>query len=184
MVKRIFDISPASSLPEYREPKDEGACVIEIIHFCTSLAENVYHIGRHLLWAKKNCQYGDFVEWLEENMPFSVRSGQRFMKFARDCDGQDRLLEYHPEKERIERKTKAVKRPATKPGGFPPRKSIAQIKKEIEQEKKKRHRDVFGQIVKQDKIDKKELSDLLVRLYYKWGRETLEGWIREIVERL
>lgn len=96
------------------------------------------------------------------------------MKFAKDCDGQDRLLEYHPEKSR---KARAKKLPRQNM-----RKSITQIAREFEQ---KRHGDGFvPSQKKQEREDRKELSKVLSRLYYKWGRDTLEGWIREIFESL
>jgi hypothetical protein len=47
---------------------------------------------------KKSLQdYGKVVEgktcqWCGEELPISMRPAERLMRFARDCDGQDRLL--------------------------------------------------------------------------------------------
>ena len=182
MVKRLFDISPASSLPKWKEPKDEGSCVIEIIHFLTSTAENVYNIGKHLLWVKDRVKHGEFGRWVDDHLPISQRTAQRFMVFAKDCDDQNRLLEYHPEKERQEKTTKL---PQGRPHQ-PARKTIKQIAREITWERRQKRQDVvFGTNLRmQQDEDRETLERILARLYDKWGREILEEWIREIVKSL
>lgn len=68
---KVFDISSASSLPTWTPPESEDRAVVEIIVFCTSLGENVYRVGKHLLWVKDRVKHGEFGKWVEDYLPIS-----------------------------------------------------------------------------------------------------------------
>lgn len=57
--------------------------------FITSMKESMQSAikaGEFLLSAKENIEYGKFQEWIETNLPFSLRTAQNYMKVAKKQD--------------------------------------------------------------------------------------------------
>lgn len=86
----------AGSLPAFAEPESLAGAAAAINELGRNLAEHAYLVGRHLLWVKERVGHGAFGGWVAENVWFSARTAQRFMRFATDCEAGSRLLDYAP----------------------------------------------------------------------------------------
>lgn len=56
-------------------------------------------LGKNLVWVKEDIGHGNFEQWIDENIWFSIDTAQRMMAFAIRCDDDGKLIEYHPRKE-------------------------------------------------------------------------------------
>ena len=91
--------APPSPLPEWVEPKGLEEARFAIVSLGRSMHEHAYSLGRYLSWVKEQGGHGNFLPWLEMNVKqFSHSTACRLMRFADDCDHDDRLLEYGPRK--------------------------------------------------------------------------------------
>jgi hypothetical protein len=64
----------------------------------SGLHEHAYLLGKNLIWAKEDVGHGNFLNWVETNLWFGERTAYHFMAFAKKCNRQGYLLEYHPGK--------------------------------------------------------------------------------------
>lgn len=87
-----------NTLPAWTEPTDLEQAKLKILSLGKSLHEHAYLIGKALQWVKAELGHGNFGTWVEDNLWFSERSAQRFMKFAEACARSGMLLDYHPRK--------------------------------------------------------------------------------------
>lgn len=98
-----------AKLPEFVPPGDVVAAV-EILDSCRfaasnaawTICEQAYLAGKVLVWVKSDdCEevgHGEFLPWLADNFPMSVRTADYLMSFARNCDKAASLLPYSPSK--------------------------------------------------------------------------------------
>ncbi len=56
--------------------------VAEIKRYLNQTRENIIEIGRLLIQAKKQVNHGEWGKWLADNIDFTIRTADRFMKCA------------------------------------------------------------------------------------------------------
>ena len=56
--------------------------VVEIKRYLNQTKENIIEIGNLLIQAKKQVSHGEWGKWLADNIDFTVRTADRFMKCA------------------------------------------------------------------------------------------------------
>lgn len=64
--------------------RDIEAVTGEIIHLKQELARNIVDIGLRLIEAKAMLPHGEWLPWLEEQVRFSEKSAQNYMRVARE----------------------------------------------------------------------------------------------------
>jgi len=66
--------------------KDPAAVIIELHLKCVLSVKNslelAIKVGEHLLAQKEAMDHGTFTPWIEETLPFSVRTAQNYLKIA------------------------------------------------------------------------------------------------------
>lgn len=56
----------------------------EILMLKDQTAQNIIEIGKRLIKVKENLQHGEYLNWLENSVDFSIRTAQRFIKIANE----------------------------------------------------------------------------------------------------
>ncbi|MFC1806280.1 DUF3102 domain-containing protein, partial [Planctomycetota bacterium] len=82
------------ALPEWSAPSSLDDAAATITRLGRNIHEYAYIIGKTLAWVKGKVGHGNFLPWLEANVWFAERTAQKFMAFARQCAGEDALLDY------------------------------------------------------------------------------------------
>lgn len=95
-------------LPVWKEPEDINEAKIFILDLGQNIHEHVYLVGKYLIWIKEKVGYGNFENWINENIWFGDRTAQRFIAFSKKCEYQNKLLEYHPRKLKVKTDTVSV----------------------------------------------------------------------------
>lgn len=72
---------------------DPDQVATEINRHAMDMVVAANEIGKRLIWAKDELGHGRFGPWLEANIPFSVRTAQRYTKLALAFERHPRLLE-------------------------------------------------------------------------------------------
>lgn len=85
-----------TKLPEFIEPQTIKQAQSAIQNLGRNMAEHAYLIGSNLTWIKSQLKHGEFIPWIEKNLWFNERSGQRYIKFAENCVKEMLLLSYQP----------------------------------------------------------------------------------------
>ncbi len=79
-------------IPIWNQPKTLNEAKVFIIGFGNNMQEHAYLIGKTLLWVKSELKHGELLSWIEKNLWFTPRTGQKFMSFAEECDEKGQLL--------------------------------------------------------------------------------------------
>jgi len=66
-----------------------------IYSFGDTMHESIYGVGTCLIFIKKEVGHSNFGPWLKEHIHlFAYRTARRYMKFAKACDREGRILPY------------------------------------------------------------------------------------------
>jgi len=85
--------------PIWHEPDSFDNARIRIEKLGINMHQHAYLVGKDLIWVKEHLGHGDFIPWIDNNVWFGIKTADRFMEFAKRCDKEKYLLEYHPRKE-------------------------------------------------------------------------------------
>jgi hypothetical protein len=80
-------------LPEFEDPRSLDEAKIFIHNLGKNMAEHAYKIGKILMWVKGQLKHGEFLKWIEENVWFTARTAQRFLRFTEKCEEKGRLID-------------------------------------------------------------------------------------------
>jgi hypothetical protein len=89
-------------LPYWEAPRTARQCLSRIKNMTTEWVKvtefTIYKVGKEFIWLKNNkLEHGEFAKFVAQT-PYTLRTVQRLMKHARECDDVERLLPYHPNK--------------------------------------------------------------------------------------
>ncbi len=86
-------------LPIFHEPDKLEKAKLLINQLGKNLHEHAYMVGKILIWVQSRLHNTlKFEYWISENIWFTDRTAYHFMAFAKKCDHEQRLLDYHPRK--------------------------------------------------------------------------------------
>jgi hypothetical protein len=100
---RLERLPPRRRLPEWKpaiRAQQSLARVRDITETWRRKTEQTaYLLGKEFIWLKNKLSHGEFVRAVAET-GHHIRTAQRLMEHARECDEVNRLLPYHPNRKR------------------------------------------------------------------------------------
>jgi hypothetical protein len=89
------DTPEPTQLPTWTAAANVAEVAILLNDLGTTRLESYYVCGKHLIWAKDQVGHKNFTNWVEDHIKaFSLRTAERYMRYAKLCDDAGKVLHY------------------------------------------------------------------------------------------